>query len=48
MSEEEFWRTTPRKFRALVDAAMEYKQAMFGYEKREEPQFGYIDQISGW
>jgi len=48
MTEEEFWRTTPRKFKALADAAMEYKQVMFGSEKKEEPQFGYIDQIPGW
>ena len=49
MSEERFWNTTPRKFRALSDAAMEFKQMLYGSgEKKVEPEFGYIDQIPGW
>jgi len=49
MTEEQFWNTTPRKFRALLDAAMEYKQMLYGSSnKKTEPKFGYIDQIPGW
>ncbi len=49
MTEEQFWNTTPRKFKALADAAIEYKQMLYGLgEKKAEPKFGYIDQIPGW
>lgn len=49
MTEEQFWNTTPRKFRALSDAAIEYKQMLYGSsDNKAEPQFGYIDQIPGW
>lgn len=49
MTEEQFWNTTPRKFRALTDAAIEYKQMLYGSSNNKvKPQFGYIDQISGW
>jgi hypothetical protein len=49
MTEEQFWNTTPRKFRALTDAAIEYKQMLYGYsDNKAKLQFGYIDQITGW
>jgi len=49
MTEEQFWNTTPRKFRALTDAAIEYKQMLYGSSNNKaRPQFGYIDQITGW
>ena len=49
MTEEQFWNTTPRKFRALTDAAIEYKQMLYGFSNgKTKPQFGYIDQILGW
>ena len=49
MTEEQFWNTTPRKFRALLDAAMEYKQMLYSSsDNKTKPQFGYIDQIPGW
>ena len=49
MTEEQFWNTTPRKFRALMDAAIEYKQMLYGSsDNNTKLQFGYIDQISGW
>ena len=49
MTEEQFWNTTPRKFRALTDAAIEYKQMLYGSSNNKaKPQFGYIDQIPGW
>ena len=49
MTEEQFWNTTPRKFRALMDAAIEYKQMLYGSSNNKaKPQFGYIDQIPGW
>lgn len=49
MTEEQFWNTTPRKFRALADAAIEFKQRLYGSsEKKVKPEFGYIDQIHGW
>ena len=49
MSEERFWNTTPRKFRALTDAAIEYNQMLYGSSNNKvNTQFGYIDQISGW
>ena len=56
MTEEQFWNTTPRKFRALTDAAIEYKQMLYGFSDnrgghrryKAKPQFGYIDQIPGW
>ncbi len=49
MTEEQFWNTTPRKFRALTDAAIEYKQMLYGSSNNKaRPQLGYIDQIPGW
>jgi len=49
MTEEQFWNTTPRKFKALADAAIEYKQMLYGSSNNKaKPQFGYIDQIRGW
>jgi len=49
MTEEQFWNTTPRKFRALSDAAIEYKQLLYdSSDKKAEPEIGYIDQIPGW
>lgn len=47
MTEEQFWNTTPRKFRALLDAAIEFKQMLYGSSDKK-PEFGYIDQIPGW
>ena len=49
MTEEQFWNTTPRKFKALTDAAIEYKQMLYGSsDNKAKLQFGYIDQITGW
>lgn len=49
MTEEQFWNTTPRKFRALTDAAIEYKQMLYGSSNNKaRSQLGYIDQIPGW
>ncbi len=49
MTEEQFWNTTPRKFRDLTDAAIEYKQMLYGSSNNKNKlQFGYIDQITGW
>ena len=49
MTEEQFWNTTPRKFRALADAAIEFKQMLYGSsEKKAKPVIGHIDQIPGW
>lgn len=49
MTEEQFWNTTPRKFRALTDAAIEYKQMLYGSSNNKARlQLGYIDQIPGW
>lgn len=49
MTEEQFWNTTPRKFRALTDAAIEYKQMLYSSSNNKaRPQLGYIDQIPGW
>ena len=49
MTEEQFWNTTPRKFRALTDAAIEYKKMLYGSsDNKTKPQFGYIDQIPRW
>lgn len=49
MTEEKFWDTTPRKYRALVDASLEFRKMMQGSgEDNGAPEFGYIDQIPGW
>ena len=48
-TEDEFWETTPRTFKALLNVHMEIKklerQSAGG---AQEPQLTTIDQIKGW
>lgn len=46
MTEEEFWRTTPRKFHALILA---HAETISGERKKEEKSsLGFIDQVENW
>lgn len=49
ITEDDFWDMTPRKFRALTEASLEYKELLNKSSKGNgEAEYGYIDQIPGW
>lgn len=53
-SEETFWKSTPRKYRALIDSAMELERLKWGGKNNKlgkqhtSVQNSTIDNIPGW
>lgn len=43
MSEAKFWKTTPRKFKALVNVHIKFQEGGKKGSKKSAP--GYIDQV---
>lgn len=48
LTEEEFWRYTPRKFFTMMSCVTEYNNIRNGNKTEEPAPAGFIDQISGW
>jgi hypothetical protein len=53
MTEEEIWESTPAKFFALLECALEYNRVKAGVKNKQQTtkkvvKEGFIDKISGW